>query len=52
MEYENLKLETRTHSEWYYALCVEKFLLIYGTLEIKVVRKYSSSNLNIRNVQS
>ena len=39
LEYENLKLEIRTHPDWYYAWCVEKLFLIYGSLEIKVGRK-------------
>ena len=52
MEYENLKLEIRTHPDWYYAGCVETFLLLSGSLEIKVVRKYSSSIQIVRNLQS
>ena len=37
--YDNLNLEIRTHSEWYYTVCVENFLLVSGDLEIKVGRK-------------
>ena len=47
-----MKLEIRTHSDWYYAGCVNNPLLLSGAFEIKFGRKYLSAICNIRNVQS